>query len=115
MIIAVDFDGTLCEDAYPSIGMPKLQTLNWVKQQKAAGHEIILWTCRCGERLEEAVEWCWAHGLLFNEVNSNIKDKVKLYNNDCRKIYADMYLDDKSVFLPWMHGDKDTDPEDIYE
>ena len=104
MIIAVDFDGTLCEDKYPDIGLEKIPTLNWVKQQKAAGHKIILWTCRCGEKLEAAVEWCWEHGIIFDEINANLKDHMKKYSTDCRKIYADIYIDDKNMILPWMYS-----------
>lgn len=29
-VIAVDFDGTLCENHWPSIGMPHLDMINWL-------------------------------------------------------------------------------------
>lgn len=97
MIIAVDFDGTLCEEIYPGIGAAKQGVIEALKRRKAAGDRLILWTCRCGERLAEAVEWCTAHGLVFDAVNSNLPESVSRFNNDCRKVFADEYLEDKAV------------------
>lgn len=39
-IIAVDFDGTLCTNAYPEIGEPIPYSLLYVTRAKAAGHII---------------------------------------------------------------------------
>ena len=64
-ILAVDFDGTLCESAYPDIGKPYQETIDEVIQYKKDGWKLILWTCRCGKRLEEAVRWCEEHGLFL--------------------------------------------------
>ena len=97
MIIAVDFDGTLCEEIYPGIGAAKQGVIEALKRRKAAGDRLILWTCRCGERLAEAVEWCTAHGIIFDAVNSNLPESVSRFNNDCRKVFADEYWEDKAV------------------
>ena len=51
MIIAVDFDGTLCMGTYPEIGSPKPYAVEVMNKLKADGHYLILWTCRWGERL----------------------------------------------------------------
>lgn len=37
MVYAVDFDGTLCEDAFPEIGAPRLAVIGFVKAARAAG------------------------------------------------------------------------------
>lgn len=47
-VIAVDFDGTLCECKYPDIGAPVTPVIEYVKERKAAGDIVILWTCRGG-------------------------------------------------------------------
>ncbi len=99
-IIAVDFDGTLCIDSYPRIGTPNLPLIYLLLQLKKQDKKLILWTCRCGERLEEAVEWCRVFGLEFDAVNENVSETLEKYGTDSRKISADVYIDDRSCF-PW--------------
>ena len=96
MIYAFDFDGTLCEDKYPEIGPAKVQAIEAAKRIRAEGNVIILWTCRVGERLAEAVSFCRAHGLEFDYINENAADNIAKYGNDCRKVYAHCYVDDRA-------------------
>ena len=96
-IIAVDFDGTLFTEEYPNIGKPKWRVINWCKERQAKGDILILWTCREGEYLREAIETCKEVGLVFDFVNENVPSRIKRCGNDCRKIGADIYLDDKAV------------------
>ena len=100
-IIAVDFDGTLCSDAFPEIGMPNLPLICLLRQAREQGKQVILWTCRCGQRLTEAVEWCRRFGLDFDAVNENVADTLERYGTESRKISADVYVDDRACF-PWM-------------
>jgi len=67
-IIAVDFDGTLCESAWPDIGKAHWGVINQLVKRQAEGDKIILWTCRTGKQLEEAVKWCTNHGIRFKAV-----------------------------------------------
>lgn len=97
MIIAVDFDGTLCESCYPEIGKANTPLINGLKEKQAQGDKLILWTCRSGEYLENAVEWCRNHGLTFDTVNENLPEILELWGNDSRKITADIYIDDRSA------------------
>ena len=99
-IIAVDFDGTLCTDCFPKIGQPNTALIELLKGLRRQGRQIILWTCRCGNQLEEAVEWCRKWELEFDAVNENLPEIIERYGSDGRKIYADVYIDDKSCF-PW--------------
>lgn len=99
-IIAVDFDGTLCKDRYPGIGEPNMELILLLKQMQKQGSRLILWTCRCGERLEEALYWCKNLKIQFDAVNENVEEIIQKYGSDSRKIYADMYIDDKCCF-PW--------------
>jgi hydroxymethylpyrimidine pyrophosphatase-like HAD family hydrolase len=46
LIIAVDFDGTIVEDAYPKIGKPLIFTFETLLKLQSEGHRLILWTYR---------------------------------------------------------------------
>ncbi len=96
-IIAVDFDGTLCENKYPDIGAPIPTVIEFVKRQKADDNIIILWTCRAGQQLADAVTWCKNQGLIFDYINENVKENVAMYGGDTRKVFADVYIDDKTL------------------
>ena len=102
-IYAVDFDGTLCGDIFPSIGSPNMALINHLIKRRKQGNKIILWTCRAGEGLQEAVEWCRGYGLEFDTVNANLPEMIEQYGNDCRKVAADVYIDDKAVNKPKYH------------
>lgn len=99
IIIAVDFDGTLCENKYPEIGTAKSEIVNYLKVRKIYGDKLILWSCRVDEKLNEAVEWCKDKGLEFDAVNENLPEVIEAFGNDTRKIYADIYLDDRAIML----------------
>lgn len=99
-IIAVDFDGTLCSDCYPKIGEANEGLIRRLKELQAGGDRLILWTCRQGVPLEEALHFCLLRGLRFDAINENLPEIVELYGSDSRKIYADIYIDDRSA-SPW--------------
>ncbi len=98
-IIAVDFDGTLCESKWPEIGRANQPIINYLLLRKAEGDKLILWTCRTGQLLDDAVLWSLQHGLRFDAVNANLPERIAEYGNDCRKISADEYWDDKSAIV----------------
>ena len=98
--IAVDFDGTLCSDAWPEIGELNQPLIDFLIQWQYEGNKVILWTCRENTLLGLAVDWCAEHGLHFDAVNSNLPERVSYYNgNDSRKIGADYYIDDSNAFI----------------
>lgn len=99
--IAVDFDGCLCQDRYPAIGPPNWEVIRRALEEQRAGAALILWTCRQGEYLAQAVNACRLWGLVFDAINENLLERIAAYGNDCRKISADEYWDDKSVRLEW--------------
>lgn len=104
-IIAVDFDGTLCENKWPEIGEPNEKLIWYLREQQAAGAKIILWTCRVGDRLEEAVRFCYEQGLIFDAVNENLLEVLEWMGGDTRKIFADEYINDrmsKQFNLPFV-------------
>lgn len=98
-IIAVDFDGTLCKNKWPEIGEPNTELIGYlIMMQKTVGAKIILWTCRVGEMLDKAIEWCSEHGLEFDAVNENIPHIIERFGSDTRKIFANMYIDDRNFW-----------------
>lgn len=100
-IVAVDFDGTLVEDNFPEIGKPYMEMFNTMKYLRNNGVKVVLWTSRNFHKnrdlLEEAVQFCQSQGLEFDAINENIQEVQELTGEDTRKIYADLYIDDKSV------------------
>ncbi|SFZ93766.1 hypothetical protein SAMN05428642_103321 [Flaviramulus basaltis] len=102
LIIAVDFDGTIVEDAYPRIGKPMIFAFDTLKKLQAEGHRLILWTYRSGDRLNEAVRFCKENGIFFYAVNKSFPEE-EFKNDVSRKIHADLFIDDRNVggFLGW--------------
>lgn len=104
-VIAVDFDGTLCREAWPKIGAANHKLIRLLKErQQERGVKLILWTCREGALLRDAVRWCAAHGLVFDAVNQNLPERIDQYGGDCRKVSADLYIDDRAISLLWGAG-----------
>ena len=98
-ILAVDFDGTLCESAWPGIGEPKEEVIRYVKTHQERGAKLILWTNRVDKRLDEALDWCQKQGIIFDAVNENLPEIIEHFGTDPRKIFANEYLDDRAVNL----------------
>lgn len=103
-IIAVDFDGTLCESNWPDLGIPNLELIRYLKDERHRGTRLILWTCRTGDRLEVAVNWCQQHGLQFDAVNENLPEVISYFGRDSRKIFAHEYIDDYARKPFWEGG-----------
>jgi hydroxymethylpyrimidine pyrophosphatase-like HAD family hydrolase len=117
-IAAIDFDGTLVEDKFPEIGEANTGLFLRLKEWQDAGIKLVLWTCRDNNTearlLDKAIEFCKDRGIVFDAVNENIKEVQEMFSNDTRKIYANVYLDDKSLqpFLPshFKYDIKDFEP-----
>lgn len=98
-IIAVDFDGTLFENAWPDVGAPIEKNINKLKAEQADGAKVILWTNRVGGALDKAVNFCKEHGIHLDAVNENLPEIVQGFGTDCRKIFANEYWDDHAVWM----------------
>ena len=103
-VYAVDFDGTLCEDKWPEIGTVNDKLIGYLIGRRQQGEKVILWTCRSGELLQKAVEWCLEHGLEFDAVNENLPERIEFFGGDCRKVGANVYIDDRA-WNPIIGGD----------
>ena len=98
MIIAVDFDGTIVQDNYPSIGKERPFATQTLRMLQAEGHQLILWTVRKGLQLDEALEWCRERGIEFYAVNKDFPEEDEQQNERySRKIKVDIFIDDRNV------------------
>lgn len=98
--IAVDFDGTIVEDAYPAIGKQKPFALETLKKLSKM-HKIILWTCRTGQLLDDAVKYLEDAGVKIHAVNMDSPSEESQplpedRRHFMRKIDADMFIDDRN-------------------
>jgi len=106
-IWAVDFEGTITtKRRYPNIGEPNVSVIELLKMARLRGVRVVLWTCREGEHLTKALEWCKGYGLEFDAVNENISEAIEYLGRDTRKVLADIYIDDKSFHLWGEEGEK---------
>ena len=98
--IAIDFDGCLCTDAFPAIGEPNWPVIYRAKAEQRAGAGLILWTCREGQILQDAIAACEGWGLTFDSINESLPDWIEVFGTRPRKIGASEYWDDKAVQIP---------------
>lgn len=92
MIIAVDYDNTLVLGKEPNL--PLISRLIGAQRQ---GNIVILWTCREGPSLMDALSVLARYGFRPNLVNQNAPAAVARIGRDSRKVFADIYIDDKAV------------------
>ena len=98
MIIAVDFDGTIVEHRYPKIGEEKPFAIETLKMLIRDHHQLILWSVREGELLDEAVQWCRERGVEFWAVNRDYPEEDPRHNQHfSRKLKADYFIDDRNI------------------
>jgi len=103
-IWAVDFEGIITvKSKFPNLGDPNVPVIELLKMAKLQGVKLILWTCREGKYLTDAVEWCKDFGLEFDAVNENIPEAIEYLGRDTRKVIADLYIEDKSMNF---HGEE---------
>ena len=98
MTIAVDFDGTIVEHAYPKIGKPIPFAIDILKKiQQEEHHTLVLWTVREGKLLQEAIDYCENQGLKFYTHNKNFPGEDFEAGKDSRKLSVDLFIDDRNV------------------
>ena len=111
--IAVDFDGTIVEHRYPSIGKAIPGAFKWMKKFQKAGAKLILYTMRSQRTLErvrngrretvhldselrDAIAFCRCNGIFFDGHNRNSLQGW----TDSPKCYAQVYIDDAGICVP---------------
>jgi hypothetical protein len=96
LVVTVDFDGIISREMYPYVGNPDIVVIACLKKIREKGGLLVLNTCRRGDALDAALEYCALFGLSFDEVNANIKGLIDRWG-DCRKIGGDIYIDDRDI------------------
>ncbi len=97
--IGVDFDGTIAAKAkFPDIGadlgaVPWLQLLHNHPQIN-----LVLYTMREGEALNDAVRWCNHRDIWFHEINE--VQEQKKWAGQSRKLHFDILVDDLALGIP---------------
>ena len=102
-IIAVDFDDTIAVNAYPEVGREMPGAIAALKEMQALGCRIIIWTCRHDKSEQAALDWLKERGFTPDAINDHIYP-VQIQGQEFkRKVFANLYLDDKSfpAFPGW--------------
>lgn len=106
MIIAIDFDGTICRGTFPTIDGMQPYAKDIINELHSEGHYIIIWTCRTREHLLDAINWLLHHDIKFHRVNAGNPDNIARYGDEGKKIYANVYIEDKNLggFPGWKEA-----------
>jgi hydroxymethylpyrimidine pyrophosphatase-like HAD family hydrolase len=106
MIIAVDFDGTIVDHEFPKIGKEKPGAIRVLNRLKEKGHKIVIWTCRESYSINEMLKWLNENGFQPDAINENIDKNMQFAK---KKVYADLYIDDRSfpAFTSWEDLEKE--------
>lgn len=99
LIIAVDFDGTLCHGNWPGVGEPNRILIDKLLKLQKRGNKIILWTCREGEALCNAVEWCKEFNLVFDAINDNLPEIKEMFLKSGKSQKSSYEIDNKKYFF----------------
>ncbi len=102
VIIAIDFDGTIVTHKYPEIGAPVAYAIETMISLQQSGHQLILYTMRSDDKLQEAVDYCKSCGVEFWGVNENPDQR---HWTRSPKVYAQVYIDDAALGCPLL-GEK---------
>lgn len=97
MRLAIDFDNTLAITEFPKIITAVPYGFAYLRVFQTLGMRIILNTCREDHHLTDAVNFCANHGITFFAVNENVDHH---WPTNGRKVWADVYIDDKNLNIP---------------
>ncbi|MFA5423984.1 MAG: HAD hydrolase family protein [Phycisphaerae bacterium] len=100
MIFAIDFDGTIVDYDFPYIGRVRDGAIETMTALQQAGHKIIIWTCRSNDSLTSMQLWLNNIGFKPDAINENVDPSLGYAH---KKVYADVYIDDRSFppFTGW--------------
>jgi len=97
LVIAIDFDGTIATLSFPEVGTLRENADEVIRKLYDEGHKIIINTCRSGIHEGSAQLFLEKHKIPYHYINSNLPELILVYGQDCRKISADVYIDDKCL------------------
>lgn len=97
--IAIDFDGTIVDFKFPKIGDLKPWAKETVQVLREEGWRIIIWTCRGGIYEDDVKRFLLENSIPFDTINNHTEyDMSKYHLGGVRKVYADIYIDDRNIF-----------------
>lgn len=109
-VYAIDFDGTIVTEEYPAIGKPIPATIDFIRAIQKRGDKWILLTMREGKSLREALTFLVLRKCFPAAINDNLPERVELWGNNPRKVYADVYIDDHNaggLMIPKLEENKE--------
>lgn len=104
LILAIDFDQTIAKvPNFPRIDGLRKGAKKYINKLYNEGYYIIINTCRTDTDscLDETYAKIFLHeqGIKWYRFNANHKGLMNYFNSDSRKISADLYIDDKGLWL----------------
>lgn len=107
--IAIDFDGTIVDEAFPNIGQVKPHAKRVMQKIQQYGGVITIWTCRTGIDETNCIDFLTDNGIPFDYFNCNPQELIDRYGTIPRKLGADIYIDDKTMFynIDWLEIEKE--------
>lgn len=96
-ILAIDFDGTIATDSFPQVGTLRKDADIIIRKLYKEGHDIIINTCRTGKYEGLAEYFLKKHKIPYHFINSNLPRVIDFYKQDCRKVSADYYIDNRNI------------------
>ena len=96
-ILSIDFDGTICTHTYPECGTLIDGAKEVINKLYDEGFGIIIWTCRMDKPAESAKQFLLDNGVKYHKFNEHMDYLIEHYGNNTRKIFADIYIDDKNL------------------
>jgi hypothetical protein len=98
MQILIDFDATVVSNDYPFMGDEIPGAVRILKRLRQEGHDLILFTMRADNLLDDALEWFKNRDIELFAVNSN-----PMFETGSRKIYGHVVIDDHNLGIPLTH------------
>lgn len=95
LTIAVDFDDTMChyddDNIVPTVERKENEDICNLMRDIGNRAFFILWTCRSGEQLDDALVWIKNHNIPIHAVGEN-----PMVDCGGKKIHANVFLDDRA-------------------
>ena len=104
-VLAVDFDGTITRyNVFPYANEIMPHAAKVLQLLHELGVVTILWTCREGIFLQEALDYCRKQCVPIDYANENLPEIVSNGSYARHKVYGTMYVDDANAggFIGWI-------------
>lgn len=97
LTLAIDFDGTIVENAFPEVGALRLNVVQVINRLHREGYKIVINTCRTGQHEMDARMCLMDNGIPFDYLNENTAELIAEFPEESRKLSADLYIDDRNL------------------